>query len=93
MGDSFSPDSYRGIRYNDPMFSVKWPFQPKIISDQDLTIFDYQKKNLRVVITGASGFIGRPLSLKLADLGYEVLAISRVVPTCDLSPILVPIVR
>ena len=44
MGDSFSPDSYRGIRYNDPMFSVKWPFQPKIISDQDLTILDYQKK-------------------------------------------------
>ena len=36
---------------------------------------------MRVVITGASGFIGRPLSLKLADLGYEVLAISRVVPT------------
>ena len=40
-----------------------------------------KKNNLRVVITGASGFIGRPLSLKLADLGYEVLAISRVVPT------------
>ena len=44
MGDSFSPDSYRGIRYNDPMFSVKWPFQPKIISEQDLKILDYQKK-------------------------------------------------
>ena len=36
---------------------------------------------MRVLITGASGFIGRPLSLKLADLGCEVLAISRVVPT------------
>ena len=38
MGDSFNADSYRGIRYNDPMFSVEWPCKPKIISEKDLKI-------------------------------------------------------
>jgi nucleoside-diphosphate-sugar epimerase len=32
---------------------------------------------LRVVITGASGFIGKPLSKILAEQGFEVLAITR----------------
>ena len=41
MGDSFSPESYRGIRYNDNMFSVDWPCNPKIISDKDLNIPNY----------------------------------------------------
>ena len=35
---------------------------------------------MRVVITGASGFIGRPLSERLAGLGCEVLAIARKIP-------------
>ena len=41
MGDSFNPESYRGIRYNDSMFSVDWPCNPKIISDKDLNIPNY----------------------------------------------------
>ena len=44
MGDSFSPDTYHGIRYNDPMFSVDWPCEPKIISEKDLNISDYLSK-------------------------------------------------
>lgn len=32
---------------------------------------------MRVVITGASGFIGKPLSKMLAEQGFEVLAITR----------------
>ena len=36
--------------------------------------------NLKVVITGASGFIGAPLAEKLANLGYDVMAISRTLP-------------
>jgi UDP-glucose 4-epimerase len=35
---------------------------------------------LRVAITGASGFVGMPLSKKLSMLGHEVLAISRSIP-------------
>ena len=41
MGDSYSPNSYSGIRYNDPMFSIAWPCIPKIISEKDLNIPDY----------------------------------------------------
>ena len=32
---------------------------------------------MRVVITGASGFIGKPLSKMLAEQGFEVLAVTR----------------
>jgi UDP-glucose 4-epimerase len=35
---------------------------------------------LKVVITGASGFIGAPLAEKLVNLGYDVMAISRTLP-------------
>ena len=41
MGDSFSPNTYRGIRYNDPLFAVKWPCEPKVISDKDLNFTDF----------------------------------------------------
>ena len=44
MGDSFSLNTYHGIRYNDPMFSVDWPFEPKVISQKDLNISDYLVK-------------------------------------------------
>jgi len=35
---------------------------------------------LRIVITGASGFIGKPLSGNLSGLGHDVLAIARKIP-------------
>ena len=35
---------------------------------------------MRVLITGASGFIGFPLSNKLSELGFKVLAIGRSIP-------------
>ena len=31
----------------------------------------------RILITGATGFVGRPLSIALAETGYEVVALSR----------------
>jgi dTDP-4-dehydrorhamnose 3,5-epimerase len=42
MGDFFNPDTYKGIRYNDPLFHVKWPCEPEIISDRDLNFPDFQ---------------------------------------------------
>lgn len=42
MGDSFSPNTYRGFRYNDPKFSVKWPCEPKVISEKDLNFPDFE---------------------------------------------------
>ena len=41
MGDSFSPNTYKGIRYNDPAFSVKWPCEPKLISEKDINLPDF----------------------------------------------------
>lgn len=44
MGDYFSPETYCGIRYNDPMFSIEWPYEPKVISLKDLKIPDFKDK-------------------------------------------------
>jgi dTDP-4-dehydrorhamnose 3,5-epimerase len=41
MGDSFSPNTCHGIRYNDPVFSVKWPCEPKLISEKDINLPDF----------------------------------------------------
>ena len=41
MSDSFDPNRYRGIRFNDPKFNVEWPCDPKVISDKDLNIPDF----------------------------------------------------
>ena len=41
MGDIFKPNSYRGIRYNDPKFAFEWPSEPKVISEKDLNLKDY----------------------------------------------------
>lgn len=42
MSDFFRPESYFGIRYNDPFFSVNWPFEPKVISEKDLNFPNYK---------------------------------------------------
>jgi dTDP-4-dehydrorhamnose 3,5-epimerase len=31
----YSPELERGIRWNDPLFNIKWPFNPDIISEKD----------------------------------------------------------
>ena len=41
MNDYYNPTTYNGIRYNDPAFSFKWPFEPKKISDKDLNFPDF----------------------------------------------------
>lgn len=43
MGDLFSPDTYRGIRYNDPRFGFEWPCEPAVISEKDLNYPNYQE--------------------------------------------------
>ena len=35
MDKSYSPELTRGVRWNDPQFSINWPTEPIIISDQD----------------------------------------------------------
>lgn len=31
----YSPESERGIRWNDPKFNINWPIEPRTISDKD----------------------------------------------------------
>jgi dTDP-4-dehydrorhamnose 3,5-epimerase len=31
----YSPEHARGVRYDDPAFSIAWPLAPSSISDQD----------------------------------------------------------
>jgi len=41
MSEYFVPDTYRGIRYNDPFFNVSWPYLPEIISPRDAAFPDF----------------------------------------------------
>jgi dTDP-4-dehydrorhamnose 3,5-epimerase len=47
MSEFYSPDSYRGIRYNDPLFDFRWPMQPRVISEKDRTYPDFDPNSLR----------------------------------------------
>ena len=42
MSEFFVPDTYRGIRYNDPFFNVEWPHEPMVISERDASFRNYQ---------------------------------------------------
>ena len=42
----FFPRAEGGIRYNDPFFKFKWPAEPKIISEKDLNIPDFNLDQL-----------------------------------------------
>lgn len=35
VGEFYSPGHERGIRFNDPHFSIKWPLSIEVISDKD----------------------------------------------------------
>ncbi|NWF50125.1 MAG: dTDP-4-dehydrorhamnose 3,5-epimerase [Ignavibacteriaceae bacterium] len=35
VSEFYSPEHERGIRWNDPFFNIKWPFDPIVISDKD----------------------------------------------------------
>jgi dTDP-4-dehydrorhamnose 3,5-epimerase len=41
MSEFYSPGSYRGFRYNDPLFSVNWPSEPVFISEKDNSFIDF----------------------------------------------------
>lgn len=41
MSEYYSPLSYRGFRYNDPLFNFIWPTEPLIISVKDKMFPDF----------------------------------------------------
>jgi dTDP-4-dehydrorhamnose 3,5-epimerase len=43
VSEFYTPSAERGIRYNDRTFAIKWPIEPTIISEKDLSWADYKK--------------------------------------------------
>jgi dTDP-4-dehydrorhamnose 3,5-epimerase len=39
----YVPDSARGVRWDDPMFAVRWPEAPRVISARDKGYPDFQR--------------------------------------------------
>jgi dTDP-4-dehydrorhamnose 3,5-epimerase len=35
MGEFYIPDSARGFRYDDPLFGIRWPAEPAVLSERD----------------------------------------------------------
>ena len=35
VSEFYTPGSEAGIRWDDPVFAIKWPIEPKVISDKD----------------------------------------------------------
>jgi len=41
VSEFYSPQSERGVRYNDPQFKIRWPVEIRVISDKDKSWPDY----------------------------------------------------
>ena len=43
IGGDYMPDAARGVRWDDPAFSIEWPMQPIVLADRDRNYGDYKK--------------------------------------------------
>lgn len=43
ISEPYAPGSYRGFRYDDPAFNFVWPAEPRVISDRDRTLPDFDR--------------------------------------------------
>lgn len=41
MSEYYCPESARGVRWDDPAFSIQWPFDVRVISDRDRAYPDF----------------------------------------------------
>jgi dTDP-4-dehydrorhamnose 3,5-epimerase len=41
VDEFYAPEHERGIRWNDPKFSIRWPSQPNVLSDKDRNHRDF----------------------------------------------------
>ena len=76
----YDPANATGVRWNDPAFAITWPFPPgdDIGSRRKLAGFPCVTVK-RVLLTGASGFLGRQTIGPLLDLSCEVHAVGSTV--------------
>lgn len=42
ISESYHPESARGVRWNDPLFDIKWPIATPILSERDRSFADYR---------------------------------------------------
>jgi len=42
MSEFYHPECAKGVRWNDPMFNIKWPNGDRIIAARDLTYSDFR---------------------------------------------------
>ncbi len=42
MSEFYAPECARGIRWNDPAFSIKWPVEVRVLSNRDQNYPDYK---------------------------------------------------
>lgn len=42
ISESHHPESARGVRWNDPLFGIKWPIATPILSERDRSFADYR---------------------------------------------------
>lgn len=45
ISEFYMPEHYRGFRYNDPSFKIKWAHEPKIITEKDISYPDFGIKS------------------------------------------------
>ena len=41
MSEFYDPEGSRGIRWDDPRFGIRWPAEPRVISERDRSYPDY----------------------------------------------------
>lgn len=46
MGAAYVPELARGVRWNDPVFAIDWPFEPSITSNKDATYPDFDPESM-----------------------------------------------
>ena len=44
ISEYYSLEHARGVRWNDPVFGIKWPTEPRVISERDQSYPDYVEK-------------------------------------------------
>lgn len=43
VSEFYSPDTEKGIRWNDAFFNIKWPLTPSFVSEKDSNFPDFKK--------------------------------------------------
>ena len=86
MDCDFAPEHSRGVRFDDPAFNIEWPRCPRgdFGSRPVLSRFCSMKRPV-LLLTGASGFIGRQTLFPLLLRGFEVHAVTRAVAGLEQS--------